>query len=938
MKSIILFLVLCMSFVSHVYAMTLTVGNGSGFDFQTIQAAIDFASNGDMILVNPGFYEENLQIVSKSLYIASLFTSRGDEEYINQTIIDGNRLSSVVTITNSQNVTIEGFTIQNGFAILDPEVSTSGAGGGIYINNSTAFINYNHIHNNHAGLLGGGITTVRSAVSFTANNVSYNMSMSRAGGVAIAFPSVSQSLPIFFNAEVGQKNNVFMNTARFFNDIHLNNTNIQDVHLGIGTFNYFTTWNVNSNTSVNFHFEEAYITEVDADVYVSAYGDDSNDGLTASTPLQSITKGMAMIMANEQNINTLHISDGIHSYETGTLFPIHLKTHVKFIGESMDNTIIDVGGLSIGIVSGMMDWGQLDGVPENVTLMNFTLKNLYRWPGRHYGDLAIGFLGDSHFNIYKLENIRYDERNTEQKAQGWIQMANTTDFYAKNIEIYRERITMEEYQRWAIAAGNSFNARFEDIKIIGGNFGIFNSTERRFISENSYATFTNVLIKDVQNISGTQDYPWVRPNVLCIEGSLGSETFQRGYVRFINSTFTDNSHNQRPFEGTGYTSFAFYNCIFYNNIPYNRFSLLNNYGPLKSSVLFSHNLYPNIESSVTYAPSSWDVEFINNINGEPTFLGNGPHPEMLRHDSLGIGMGTLDIPDYTFPEYDLAGNPRIVNGQISIGAYEYHPVELTADFTADVTSGIAPLTVQFIDLSIGVITAWAWDFTGDGIHISSSQNPVFIYDDIGTYTVSLSINDGEKTVTKPHFIVVTPPVNADFEASPTTGFAPLEVHFTCISIGAMSWEWDFTGDGITDSTEQNPVFTYHVAAVYDVTLTINGGESSITKPAFIDVTVDDIDETQVPLTTQLRGNYPNPFNPETTIYFDLASDSVVSIEIFNVRGQRIRILTNNHYYAGKHSVMWNGTDDSGKFVGSGIYFYRMRINGYTKTNRMVIIK
>jgi hypothetical protein len=95
--------------------------------------------------------------------------------------------------------------------------------------------------------------------------------------------------------------------------------------------------------------------------------------------------------------------------------------------------------------------------------------------------------------------------------------------------------------------------------------------------------------------------------------------------------------------------------------------------------------------------------------------------------------------------------------------------------------------------------------------------------------------------------------------------------------------------------------------------------------------------------TELLGNFPNPFNPQTTIQFSLSfgegrGEGFVKIDVYNVRGQRVRTLVNDMYSTGEHSVVWNGMDDSGRTVGSGIYFYSMRVGEYHLTNRMLLLK
>jgi len=100
----------------------------------------------------------------------------------------------------------------------------------------------------------------------------------------------------------------------------------------------------------------------------------------------------------------------------------------------------------------------------------------------------------------------------------------------------------------------------------------------------------------------------------------------------------------------------------------------------------------------------------------------------------------------------------------------------------------------------------------------------------------------------------------------------------------------------------------------------------------------DSDITVKPWVTGLLANYPNPFNPSTTIAFELASEGRVVIDIYNIKGQKVKTLGGGVYGAGVHSVVWNGDDVKGRSVGSGIYFYRMVSAGYVGVRKMVMMK
>ena len=86
-------------------------------------------------------------------------------------------------------------------------------------------------------------------------------------------------------------------------------------------------------------------------------------------------------------------------------------------------------------------------------------------------------------------------------------------------------------------------------------------------------------------------------------------------------------------------------------------------------------------------------------------------------------------------------------------------------------------------------------------------------------------------------------------------------------------------------------------------------------------------------------NFPNPFNPETTISFSIGEIlENTEISIYNIKGQMVKTLIDEKLPAGEHSVVWNGTDESGNSVSSGIYLYKLKNGRYTSTKKMILIK
>ena len=156
-----------------------------------------------------------------------------------------------------------------------------------------------------------------------------------------------------------------------------------------------------------------------------------------------------------------------------------------------------------------------------------------------------------------------------------------------------------------------------------------------------------------------------------------------------------------------------------------------------------------------------------------------------------------------------------------------------ADFTADFTNGLAPLSVSFTNLST-LATNFTWDF-GDG-DFSSAFEPVHTFTNAGTFTVSLIANGpgGTHSFAITNYITVLfPPPVAGFTADLTNGIAPLTINFTNLSTHGTNFTWDF-GDG-NFSTDFEPAHTFTNAGTFTVSLTANGpgGTHSLTITNFI---------------------------------------------------------------------------------------------------------
>lgn len=121
-------------------------------------------------------------------------------------------------------------------------------------------------------------------------------------------------------------------------------------------------------------------------------------------------------------------------------------------------------------------------------------------------------------------------------------------------------------------------------------------------------------------------------------------------------------------------------------------------------------------------------------------------------------------------------------------------------------------------------------------------------------------------------------------------------------------------------------------------------DADIYRPRFIhyskngQVTKKAMQPENKPLYFKLNANYPNPFNPATTISYQLAESAHVKLTIFNACGQQIKRLLERTQGAGNHSVCWDGTDDYNKPVSSGLYIYQLNVDGITRSRKMILIR
>jgi hypothetical protein len=390
-----------------------------------------------------------------------------------------------------------------------------------------------------------------------------------------------------------------------------------------------------------------------------------------------------------------------------------------------------------------------------------------------------------------------------------------------------------------------------------------------------------------------------------------------------------------------------------------------------------HQIFFDVEIVGT---STWNST-INIIFNAPTFeIGN-----MIINDSGGNGIldpGETAILSVPLTNIGHATSQEIftqlINGTPNLITLIEDSFNLTglapeeegyADFDIEVDEDIEPGTIAILDfiatssgynfsntfyLTLGLVvedfetgdfSMYPWEFSGNADWTIDSYDP---YE--GSFCGKSGIIDHNQTSS----LVLTLDITCDSEISfyrktsceevgSSTGNYYDYLVFFVDGVEMNKWAGETPwGEVIFDVTagEHTLEWMYHK----DVGI-VSGADcvwvDYIVFPPFEpEVSTDNM--SVIPSIIKLCGNHPNPFNPSTTITYSLNKDLKITLEIYNIKGQKVRTLVNKEQSAGYYSVIWNGKDNSSKAAASGLYFYKMTSEGnsgdYTSIKKMILLK
>ncbi|MEA1971693.1 MAG: T9SS type A sorting domain-containing protein [Candidatus Cloacimonadota bacterium] len=342
----------------------------------------------------------------------------------------------------------------------------------------------------------------------------------------------------------------------------------------------------------------------------------------------------------------------------------------------------------------------------------------------------------------------------------------------------------------------------------------------------------------------------------------------------------------------------------------------------------------------------------NSVFGDPMFESVGEDTEDLNITSDSSAcFGAAAVPSRWFSDdihYDTRTRWDIGADFITVPEIA---IILPDDFTFNEDGGLVEDFTQFISggnlnditLTVSGNTEIIVDIVDLEATFSATENWN------GTETLTFTINDNAtRTIAEDVVDVIVTAVN---DEPVLIGFTPEEFTFTVMqdSIIAFSvevedidsdlnYEW-FVNDEI--QTETTFEFSYQFSNIGDFEIKSIAFDEEYNIETIWTISVEEGSGVNdlLPLMSKLHQNFPNPFNPLTTIKYSLKENADIRIDIFNIKGQRIMILVSQNQDQGDHSVEWNGLDDFGRPVSSGFYFYNLIIdNKSVNMKKCLLIK
>lgn len=845
------------------------------------------------------------------------------------------------------------------------------------------------VTDNHASVGGGAIYASNCGVLLSGASLFNNTAASSGGGIYAS--------SVNFDSE--NRSNIYSNSAIFGNDLYNYGFNTIDVVVDTFTVMQPSSYHAHPFHLFTFDIMHGKEEQIVADLYVSPDGDNSNSGLSFDEPLQNIGYALSIISATADEPQTIYLDEGVYSPQaTGESFPIQTKSWVSIVGMDEETTILDAemtesvilssgaegvdienltminghsnngGGLEIsysGInlsnvtismcvasFGGGMSLGDSEVVLNNVTVVENEAK--------HYGGIKSNETNLTIYNSDISSNFTYEIGGGIYSWGGEliIESSTVTDNIGTGIHLVLSDaeicdVNISGNSKVGIYSGNS-DSYLENVSVtnntsysggaglycVGNSTVTFSETNRSSIYQNS-GTYAQDIYSEVE-LDIVLDTFTVMVPTSYYAAPLSNLSFdiQHGVQEQIDADLYvspegDNNNSglswDSPFETIDY---AMSRILTSGNDPRTIYLSEGTFGPQTTEEEFPIYFMDYLR---LVGAGMENTNLVGISNSIPAFIFAGTYDaeisQLSIHESGGIECDNSSplisdiklMNNYNYGLYCMYNSSPIIQNSVIVKNQ----------------GGIKSLnnsSPMIINSTLAYNNFYATGHTSAGLSVEINSHPIvvnsifwdnlneielFSFPGIGdsvSVTIAYSdIKNGENGIH--NFYGTVNWLDGNIDEDPLFLDAPDNLYLhedsPCIDAGTSYFEWE--GNVIVDLS---PDQYFGIAPDMG---------------AFEWEGVFAEDPPEIVLKNELQSNYPNPFNPETTIKFSIQKDAAVDISIYNIKGQRVRKLLREEMQKGEYQIIWNGRNEKGESLSSGVYFYKLMVNGKAEDMRKCLL-
>ncbi len=844
------------------------------------------------------------------------------------TIIDGENIYTLLYVTGDS-VRINHLSLKNGYT-PNPERSS-----GLTVSSATCSLDDVHIVNN-ISFDGGGLYLKSSSVALSRVTLTGNSAQGKGGGIFID----NESTLIFDSTDLSS---IYNNSADEIGYDIYGETGIDNQNLVVDTFTVVSPSDYYLFPSGKFSWEinQSILSQVEADLYVAPDGDDTNTGLSPEDALKTLGKAIRYISADSLHQRSIYLQNGIYSSEVnGEVFPIYPRSFVSIIGESERETILDANNNT----QVFKTYFQPEIKISNITIREGTESSYLEHGGGIYSIESRLELKDIYIKNNSDAGIYLDDHSI--CTLSGVDIFNNTD---RGLELHNNSIVVFDTLKLSnIHSNGLFAGTGKDIyasnldqiiHVVLDTFTVLYPIETyaspldRFTFEiqNSiiYQVNADLYVAengDDQNSGLTKDQP-LKTISLALEQIFADH--QRPHSIFIANGVYSPSHTGEilPINGKDFVSivgeskestiidgenqYQVFEIIEKENPVIKNLSIQNGYstegGGLYcrdaklqiSKVVFKNDsasfggaVYLDENSTVTISHTIFQNNVAVNYGGGLYINSSNPHISntLFINNFAHISGGAIALTQ---------SNPEMIN------------LTINGNGTASQYAGVMYSEGESNPV---IVNSIIWD-NGDIMPILSNYGSLTMaYNDMQNGQDNIHISNGilnwlDGNIDDDPFFIGGDPFDYNLnDGSP------------CVDAGTAFLVWN--GDTLLNVHDS----LYRSYAPDMGALESDHVASIVREP------------NKLPIVYELYQNFPNPFNPFTTIKYSLPKRSHVSLEIFDILGRRVITLVNQLQDPGYKSVVWDSKNSHGQLVSSGIYVYSLKTPDFKSVKKMTLLK